>query len=289
VRAGEPEDQRRLLLRRVAVEGLREGEEQLRNVHGVLARFQVLRDLAERRGPVRGGSSRVRVFAGLDPVTGCDRYLAETVRGTPRAARREAEKALAVSRARSTAGATARLRPRSAAGGAGGDPRPQPGVDRPGRPAVRRRPLTRPSRTCSASTTSRCAGAAGPARRAQDTGGPANVVNFGEAAAVVANVTYVVRAEAREGRPTRQCPVLMQDGALPRATSRSGCGGGTPRTSWSVCGVVPDLDPVTCPLPADGPVTRRWCGLSGSRTRSRAWPAVSGGGSYRLWRPARTG
>ena len=50
-----------------------------------------------RRGSVRvrGGSLQVRVFAGVDPVTGKDRYLAETVRGTDRAARRVAEKAMA--------------------------------------------------------------------------------------------------------------------------------------------------------------------------------------------------
>lgn len=50
-----------------------------------------------RRGSVRvrGGSLQVRVFAGVDPVTGRDRYLSETVRGTDRAARREAEKAMA--------------------------------------------------------------------------------------------------------------------------------------------------------------------------------------------------
>src|SRR6188472_2631515 len=49
-----------------------------------------------RRGSVRvrGGSLQVRVFAGVDPVTGRDRYLSETVRGTDRAARREAEKAM---------------------------------------------------------------------------------------------------------------------------------------------------------------------------------------------------
>ena len=50
-----------------------------------------------RRGSVRvrGGSLQVRVFAGVDPVTGKDRYLSETVRGTDRAARRAAEKAMA--------------------------------------------------------------------------------------------------------------------------------------------------------------------------------------------------
>lgn len=44
---------------------------------------------------VRGGSLQVRVFAGVDPVTARDRYLSETVRGTDRAARREADKVLA--------------------------------------------------------------------------------------------------------------------------------------------------------------------------------------------------
>ena len=50
-----------------------------------------------RRGSVRvcGGLLQVRVFAGVDAVTGKDRYLTETVRGTDRAARREAEKVLA--------------------------------------------------------------------------------------------------------------------------------------------------------------------------------------------------
>jgi integrase len=49
-----------------------------------------------RRGSVRvrGGSLQVRVFAGVDPVTGRDRYLSETVRGTDRAARRKAEEAM---------------------------------------------------------------------------------------------------------------------------------------------------------------------------------------------------
>ena len=50
-----------------------------------------------RRGSVRvrGGSLQVRVFAGVDPVTGRDRYLSESVKGTDRAARREAEKVMA--------------------------------------------------------------------------------------------------------------------------------------------------------------------------------------------------
>jgi integrase len=43
---------------------------------------------------VRGGSLQVRVFAGVDPVTGKDRYLSVSVKGTDRAARREAEKAM---------------------------------------------------------------------------------------------------------------------------------------------------------------------------------------------------
>ena len=37
----------------------------------------------------------MRVFAGVDPVTGKDRDLSESVKGTDRAARREAEKAMA--------------------------------------------------------------------------------------------------------------------------------------------------------------------------------------------------
>ena len=37
----------------------------------------------------------MRVFAGVDPVTGRDRYLSESVKGTDRAARREAEKVMA--------------------------------------------------------------------------------------------------------------------------------------------------------------------------------------------------
>src|SRR4051812_26857895 len=50
-----------------------------------------------RRGSirVRGGSLQVRVFAGVDPVTGRDRYLSESVKGTDRAARRQAEKVMA--------------------------------------------------------------------------------------------------------------------------------------------------------------------------------------------------
>jgi integrase len=49
-----------------------------------------------RRGSVRvrGGSLQVRVFAGVDPVTRRDRYLSESVKGTDRAARREAEKVM---------------------------------------------------------------------------------------------------------------------------------------------------------------------------------------------------
>ena len=49
------------------------------------------------RGSVRArsGGLQVRVFAGIDAVPGEDRYLTETVRGTDRAARREAEKVLA--------------------------------------------------------------------------------------------------------------------------------------------------------------------------------------------------
>lgn len=50
-----------------------------------------------RRGSirVRGGSLQVRAYAGIDPVTGRDRYLSESVKGTDRAARRAAEKTLA--------------------------------------------------------------------------------------------------------------------------------------------------------------------------------------------------
>jgi hypothetical protein len=37
-------------------------------------------------------ASRLRVFSGADPVTGRDVYLTSTVRGTDRAAQREAQK-----------------------------------------------------------------------------------------------------------------------------------------------------------------------------------------------------
>ena len=49
-----------------------------------------------RRGSVRprGGSLQVRVYAGPDPVTGRDRYLTETVKGTDKAAQRQAEKVM---------------------------------------------------------------------------------------------------------------------------------------------------------------------------------------------------
>jgi integrase len=49
------------------------------------------------RGSVwaRGGSLQVRVFAGVDPVSGRDRYLSESVKGTDRAARRRADKVMA--------------------------------------------------------------------------------------------------------------------------------------------------------------------------------------------------
>lgn len=49
-----------------------------------------------RRGSVRtrGVSLQVRVYAGQDPVTGRDRYLAESVKGTDRAAQRRAEKVM---------------------------------------------------------------------------------------------------------------------------------------------------------------------------------------------------
>jgi integrase len=48
------------------------------------------------RGSIRerGGSLQVRVYAGTDPVTGKPRYLAETIKGTDRAARRRADKTL---------------------------------------------------------------------------------------------------------------------------------------------------------------------------------------------------
>ena len=42
----------------------------------------------------RGGSLQVRVYAGQDPVTGRDRYLTETIKGTDAAAVRRAEKAV---------------------------------------------------------------------------------------------------------------------------------------------------------------------------------------------------
>jgi integrase len=50
-----------------------------------------------KRGSVRarGGSLQVRVFAGVDPVSGRDRYLSESVKGTDRAARRRADKVMA--------------------------------------------------------------------------------------------------------------------------------------------------------------------------------------------------
>lgn len=53
-------------------------------------------DQDRRRGSIRerGGSLQVRVYAGIDPVTNKPRYLAETIKGTDRAARRRAEKAL---------------------------------------------------------------------------------------------------------------------------------------------------------------------------------------------------
>jgi integrase len=49
-----------------------------------------------RRGSIRerSGSLQVRVYAGQDPVTGRDRYLSKTVKGTDRAARKRAEKTL---------------------------------------------------------------------------------------------------------------------------------------------------------------------------------------------------
>lgn len=42
----------------------------------------------------RGNSLQVRVYSGIDPVTGKEIYLSETIRGTDTAARRRAEKAL---------------------------------------------------------------------------------------------------------------------------------------------------------------------------------------------------
>ncbi|WP_255283739.1 site-specific integrase [Saccharomonospora azurea] len=42
----------------------------------------------------RGNSLQVRVYSGVDPVTGKELYLAETINGTDKAARRRAEKAL---------------------------------------------------------------------------------------------------------------------------------------------------------------------------------------------------
>jgi integrase len=51
---------------------------------------------ARRRGSIRerGGSLQVRVYAGQDPVTGRDRCLSRTIKGTDRAARKRAEKAM---------------------------------------------------------------------------------------------------------------------------------------------------------------------------------------------------
>ena len=51
---------------------------------------------SRRRGSVRprGGSRQVRVYAGTDPVTGRDRYLTESVKGTDRGAQRRAEKVM---------------------------------------------------------------------------------------------------------------------------------------------------------------------------------------------------
>ena len=53
-------------------------------------------DKNRRRGNIRerGGSLQVRVYAGIDPVTNKPRYLAKTIKGTDRAARRLAEKAM---------------------------------------------------------------------------------------------------------------------------------------------------------------------------------------------------
>lgn len=54
------------------------------------------RSEGRRRGSVRarGGSLQVRVYAGQDPVTGRDRYLTESVKGTDRAAQRRADKVM---------------------------------------------------------------------------------------------------------------------------------------------------------------------------------------------------
>jgi integrase len=53
-------------------------------------------DESRRRGSIRerGDSLQVRVYAGIDPVTGKPHYLAETVKGTDLAARRRANKTL---------------------------------------------------------------------------------------------------------------------------------------------------------------------------------------------------
>jgi integrase len=45
-------------------------------------------------GPA-GGSLQVRVLAVVDPMTRRDRYLSESVKGTDRAARRQADKVMA--------------------------------------------------------------------------------------------------------------------------------------------------------------------------------------------------
>ncbi|HEY4004566.1 MAG TPA: site-specific integrase, partial [Pseudonocardia sp.] len=53
-------------------------------------------DTPRPRGSIRarGGSLQVRVFSGIDPVTGQRQDLTATVRGTDRAARRAAEREL---------------------------------------------------------------------------------------------------------------------------------------------------------------------------------------------------
>ena len=53
-------------------------------------------DNGRRRGNIRqrGNSLQVRVYSGVDPVTGKPNYLTETVKGTDKAARRQAEKEL---------------------------------------------------------------------------------------------------------------------------------------------------------------------------------------------------
>src|ERR1700716_3007945 len=60
------------------------------------------RAVTRQRGNIeeRGGALRVRVYAGIDPVTGKQVYLRETVNGTDTAAWRKAEDKLAELRAK---------------------------------------------------------------------------------------------------------------------------------------------------------------------------------------------